>query len=495
MASTGRNLGELAQVVGGSVVGDIETVVTDVTHDSRDAGPGTLFVAVRGSTTDGHSFLSDVVAAGTAAVAVEEPQDLAVDQLVVASTRKAMGPLASAVHHDPSADLQVVGVTGTNGKTTVTHYLESLLTSAGRVAGLIGTIETRVGPTRIPSARTTPEATDFQRILATMRDLGAGTVAAEISSHALEMQRVAGTRFAVAAFTNLSQDHLDFHHDMTRYRRAKERLFHEYEVGAAVVNIDDEIGARIAESIDLPTLTVGERGDIRAINVETSYDGSRFDLSTPDTTVPVTTPIIGSFNVENAAIAVACCLALGIDIESLVDGLASIPPVPGRFEEVGSASGPKVFVDYAHTPDGIIKTISLARSLGSGRVIAVVGAGGDRDRDKRPLMGAAAGEADLAVLTSDNPRSEDPEDILGQVAAGAVGSHFVVEVDRRRAISLAIEAAKPEDIVLILGKGHETVQEIGDSVIPFDDRLVARSILEDHARSADSGPISGSMSA
>jgi UDP-N-acetylmuramoyl-L-alanyl-D-glutamate--2,6-diaminopimelate ligase len=495
MASTGRSLGDLASLVEGTVVGDSDSVVIDVTHDSREARPGTLFVAVRGSTVDGHQFIPEVIRAGTTAVAVEETQALSVDQLVVADTRKAMGRLAAAVHDDPSAALDVVGVTGTNGKTTVTHYLQALLTSAGKVAGLIGTIETRVGATRIPSARTTPEATDFQRILATMRDLGADTVAAEISSHALEMGRVAGTRFAVAAFTNLSQDHLDFHHDMDGYRRAKERLFHEYEVGTAVVNIDDETGAGIAGSIDLPTLTVGDRGDIRAGAIETSFDGTRFELTTPDTTVHVTTPIIGSFNVENAAMAIACCLALGIDLDPLVEGLASIPPVSGRFEEVRSASGSKVFVDYAHTPDGIIKTIALARSLATGRVIAVVGAGGDRDRDKRPLMGAAATQADFAILTSDNPRSEDPGDILSQVAAGAAGNEFVTEVDRHRAIALAIEAAMPGDIVLILGKGHETVQEIGDSAIPFDDRRVARSILETQTRSTDSGPISGSMSA
>ncbi len=494
MPSTGKTLGELASRVDGNLFGDTSRVIEDVTHDSRRVGPQTMFVAVRGARHDGHDYVAEVATNGGAAVAVETRLDVGIDQIVVDDTRRSMGPLASAVHGDPSSQVEVVGVTGTNGKTTVTHYVEYLMTTGGRATGLIGTIRTRLGDTVLPSARTTPEATDFQRLLAQMRDLGAEVVAAEISSHALEMSRVNATKFAVAAFTNLSQDHLDFHGDMASYRKAKERLFHEFDVGTAVINVDDEVGREIARSISVPLLRTGVGGDVRAEGVETSLFGTHFDLIAPDGAVEVHSPLVGSFNVENCLVAVACCLALGLDLETLAAGLANLAPVPGRFEQVSITPGPTVIVDYAHTPRGIHETIALARQLTTGRVIAVAGAGGDRDREKRPMMGAAAAEADSTVLTSDNPRSEDPGAILAQMAAGAERGDVVVEADRRRAIEIAIGMARPEDVVLILGKGHETGQEIGDVVVPFDDREVASAILGVDARSADRGPISGSMS-
>jgi UDP-N-acetylmuramoyl-L-alanyl-D-glutamate--2,6-diaminopimelate ligase len=494
MPAVGSTLGEVSRRVGGRVFGDPDIRLADVTHDSGGAGPAVLFVAVRGAQHDGHDFVGTAVASGSPAVAVERPIPIDAGLVVVDDTRAVMGAMAAEVHGDPSHYVAVIGVTGTNGKTTVTHYIESLLASAGRVAGLIGTVETRVGPTVIPSVRTTPEATDFQRLLARMRELGAEVIAAEVSSHALEMNRVSPTRFSVAAFTNLTQDHLDFHGTMDAYRAAKERLFRDYEVGTAVINVDDPVGADIATWATMPTILVGARGSVRAENVETSLHGTRFDLVTPEGTVPVRSRVVGAFNVENAMVAVGCCLALGLSPAEMARGLGELGGVPGRFEQVSGEDAVHVIVDYAHTPDGIHEAISVARAIGDCRVIAVVGAGGDRDRDKRPHMGRAAGEADLAVLTSDNPRSEDPDQILSQVAAGASGAEIIIEVDRRRAIEHAIGAAEPGDVVLILGKGHETGQEIGDRILPFDDRQVAREILASRPGSTDSTRDSGSMS-
>ncbi len=495
MPISGSTLAGVAARVGGRMTGDPEITVTDVTHDSRHSGPGVLFVAVRGERHDGHDFVGAAVDAGSPAVAVEHPVPIDAAQIVVADTRAAMGAMASEVHHDPSRGLAVVGVTGTNGKTTVTHYVESIASGAGRVTGLIGTIQTRLGERVIPSERTTPEASDFQRLLAQMRDMGADIVATEVSSHALAMGRVAATRFEVAAFTNLSQDHLDFHGTMESYQEAKERLFREYEVGTAVINVDDPAGAGIAEWYRGETLLVGRDAEVRAENVATSLDGTTFDLVTPGGTVEVHSGLVGEFNVENALVAAGCCLALGLDLAEVGEGLTAVPGVPGRFESVSGTAPVRVIVDYAHTPAGVRRAIDVARDAAEGRVIALVGAGGDRDREKRPMMGAAAATADLAILTSDNPRSEDPLQILDQVAAGVPpDAHVVLEVDRRRAIAMAIEQAGDGDIVLVLGKGHESGQEIAGEVFPFDDREVVRATLGLESKSANSAIDSGSMS-
>jgi UDP-N-acetylmuramoyl-L-alanyl-D-glutamate--2,6-diaminopimelate ligase len=493
MRTTGSTLGAVATRVGGALVGDPGIRLSDATHDSRSAGPEVLFVAVPGSTHDGHDYVDAAVAAGSPAVAVERPMATGAGQVVVEDTRRAMGAMAAEVHNDPSARVSVVGVTGTNGKTSVTHFIESIMESAGRATGLIGTIETRVRDVSLPSARTTPEATDFQRLLARMRDLGAEVVAAEISSHALELGRVASTRFAVAAFTNLSQDHLDFHGNMASYRAAKERLFREYDVAKAVINIDDPVGAAITEWASMPVVRVGAGGDIRAESVTTSLRGTTIDLVTPEGSRRVASPAVGAFNVENSLIAAGCCLALGLGLDDVVEGLSRLGGVPGRFELISGDDPIHVIVDYAHTPGGVHEAIAVARAVGARRVVAVVGAGGDRDREKRPLMGRAAVEADVAVLTSDNPRSEDPERILSELASGVPEARAIIEVDRRRAIEVAIEAARPGDVVLILGKGHETGQEIGDRILPFDDRIVAREVLDGWSRSAKSAGDSGSM--
>ncbi|HLF43772.1 MAG TPA: UDP-N-acetylmuramoyl-L-alanyl-D-glutamate--2,6-diaminopimelate ligase [Acidimicrobiia bacterium] len=494
MPVRGKKLGDLAIEVGGVIHGDPDVVVTDVTHDSRHVGEGALYIAVRGSHFDGHDFVAGAVAAGSTAVCVDHFTGSGVSELEVVDTRKVMGPLSASVHDDPSATVAVVGVTGTNGKTTVTHYVESITAGAGRTPGLIGTVHTRVGEHALISERTTPEATDFQRLLAEMRDLGADVIAAEISSHALELGRVSATRFAVAAFTNLSQDHLDFHGDMDGYRSAKERLFRDYEVGTAVINVSDPAGMAIASAARMPVFRVGPDADVWAENLSTSFEGTVFDMVVFGERHRVRAPLIGSFNVENALIAAGCCLALGLGVEEVVTGLGLLGAVPGRFELVSGSFPIRVVVDYAHTPEGIKQAITVARGLATGRVIAVFGAGGDRDREKRPLMGRAAIEADLAVLTSDNPRSEDPEAIIREVMSGIVGSAIIVEADRRRAIEHAIRAASPGDVVLILGKGHETGQEIGDRVLPFNDRVVAGEVLARMARSSDPDRDSGRIS-
>jgi UDP-N-acetylmuramoyl-L-alanyl-D-glutamate--2,6-diaminopimelate ligase len=478
-----ETLDRLAATVGGSVIGDPGVSVSDVTHDSRQAGAGILFVAIRGFSADGHEFVAEAIEGGAVAVAVDHPLEVAVPQLVVEDTRTALAPLAATVHRRPSEELDVVGVTGTNGKTSVTFLVESICRTAGVPAGLIGTIQTRVDGEVIPTLRTTPEASDLQRLLRTMADRGARTVAMEVSSHALALGRVDETRFAVAAFTNLSQDHLDFHGDMDSYFDAKASLFDPDRADRAVIWVDDPKGAELAARGTMPVTTVATE---RAADVSGTVLGA--DLTGTDLEVVfpgggrhrVRLPIPGRFNVDNALVAAACALALGLDEASVVAGLADASPVPGRFEVVSGPGDPVVVVDYAHTPAGIAGAIASARRLGAGRVIALVGAGGERDRGKRPAMGAAAADADLVVVTSDNPRSEDPGAIIDAVMDGIpVGTEVVRIVDRREAIGHAVAAALPGDVVLVLGKGHERGQEIGGRVLPFDDRVVARTVLRD----------------
>ena len=491
-----RTLADLAGIVDGYVrgehVGGVE--LSDVTHDSRLAGAGCLFVAIQGERFDGHDFVDDVVARGAPAVCVTHPVTHEVPELVVPDTRRALGPLASAIHGDPSADMAVVGVTGTNGKTTVAHYVASIASSSGLRAGLMGTIHTRLEGETIEAVRTTPEASDFQRVLAEMRDKGAALVAVEVSSHGLALERVRATRFAVAAFTNLSQDHLDFHGDMASYLAAKKRLFEEYEVGTAVVNVDDPAGREIAAAFGGELITVGRDGDVSTTGAQTISGRTSFELNTPWGSASVKAPLVGAFNVGNAAIAVASSVAAGLSFDDVVEGLGSLQPVPGRFEIVSGTSPVLVIVDYAHTPDGISKVISAARDLDRGRVIALIGAGGDRDRSKRPLMGEAVSDADLAVITSDNPRSEDPEKIAKAVLGGvALETDVIFDLDRRAAIQRAIDEAEEGDVVLVLGRGHEPVQEIGGEMRPFDDRNVARRALANRRMSADFEPESGSI--
>ncbi|MFO7549434.1 MAG: UDP-N-acetylmuramoyl-L-alanyl-D-glutamate--2,6-diaminopimelate ligase [Acidimicrobiia bacterium] len=475
-----RSLDELAAVTGGRVVGNGTTRVRDVTHDSRQAGPGTLFVAITGFQVDGHAFAGGAVERGSPAVAVEHELDLAVPQLVVASTRSSLAGLAAEVHGQPSRRLALVGVTGTNGKTTVTHMIEAMAIGAGKKAGLIGTVRTRVGGENVPTVRTTPEASDLQRILAHMADRGAEVVAVEVSSHALELGRVDSIWFEVAAFTNLGHDHLDFHHTEDAYFAAKARLFDPVRSRTAVIWVDDAAGRRLAEEVRVPVLTVGTSPgvDIRGRIVRAGLSSLEVDVDGVPGLGHLTVPVGGAFNAANALVALGCAVALGFDPSAAAAGLADLSPIPGRFELVSGDDPVGVIIDYAHTPDGISAALEAVRGAATGRVAVVVGAGGDRDHEKRPLMGAAAARADAVFVTSDNPRSEDPDAIIDEVMEGIPADSTVWrQGDRRSAIRAALTWAEAGDVVLVLGKGHERGQEVAGTVVPFDDRQVAREEL------------------
>jgi UDP-N-acetylmuramoyl-L-alanyl-D-glutamate--2,6-diaminopimelate ligase len=452
--------------------GDVE--VNDATHDSRQVGIGSLFVAVGGEHYDGHDFVGEAIARGAVAVMAERHLTLDVPLLLVPSSRRAMAALAAAVQGYPSEELAVVGVTGTNGKTTVTHLIEAIARAAGKSCGLIGTIETRLGSQEIANPHTTPEATDFQRLLRVMADGGAEMVACEVSSHALALNRVAGTRFVVGAFTNLSQDHLDLHGSLEDYFEAKASLFDVAERKA--VWIDDPFGARLAARHP-DALTVGPGGEVWASRVTSDLGGTTFVLHLPDGQEQAHMNLPGNFNLANALVAGACAHLLGFSLEQVTVGLSDLRSVPGRFEVVSGKGPVTVVVDYAHTPGGIQSVIETARTLGKGRVVVVVGAGGDRDRAKRPAMGRAASGADVVIVTSDNPRSEDPDTIIEQVLNGVDNPAVVRISDRKEAIATALGSAVAGDIVLVLGKGHETGQEIDGVVHPFDDRSLVRELL------------------
>jgi UDP-N-acetylmuramoyl-L-alanyl-D-glutamate--2,6-diaminopimelate ligase len=473
------SLADLAARLGVEYDGPV-VMIDDVHHDSRSAGPGSLFVAIPGATSDGHDFAQGALTVGAAALVVERPLDVDAPQLVVDSARHALPILAAEVHGHPSRALTVVGVTGTNGKTTVTHMIESIARAAGRVPGIVGTIGARIDREDVPQARTTPESSDLQRLLATMRDRHVDIAAIEVSSHALSLGRVDGVMFSVAAFTNLTRDHLDFHHDMESYFRAKASLFTPERSCVAVVWVEDEWGRRLVDETSLDVRTVGMTADcdVAGSNVRVDTRSSRFDLTVHGETIVVTMPLPGRFNVANALVAAACAAEAGIGPGAIAAGLKALPPVPGRLEPVAGAQSFAVIVDYAHAPEPIAAVIAEVRALGAGRVIVVVGAGGDRDREKRPLMGAAASTADLVFVTSDNPRSEDPAAIIAAVMEGVDDAdHVVIEPNRREAIERALRAARAGDVVLVLGKGHEQGQEFADHTEPFDDRVVAAEAL------------------
>jgi len=482
-------LRDLARAVKGRVDSDAGALVSDVQHDSRAVGAGDLFVAVTGFSQDGHDYARAAAAAGAAAVCLEHPvAGVACPQLFVDDTRRALPTLAATVHRHPSRRLAVAGITGTNGKTTVSYFIEAITAAAGRVPGLVGTLGGRIRGREVPIPRTTPEASDLQRLLGQMVAAGVNVVALEVSSHALTLHRADAIDFAVVAFTNLSQDHLDFHGDMESYFAAKAELFTRGDYGAAVVWRDDPWGARLAdEHLGGRATTVGwdEGADVYPREVRLGLSGASCELVTPSGRCDLTVRLPGRFNLANALVAAACCSHLGFDLVDIARGIEQLTTVPGRFESVHSGGhsdpGPAVIVDYAHTPAGVAAMVAATRELTGGRIVVVIGAGGDRDRTKRPLMGAAAAAADVVVVTSDNPRREEPGAIVAAVATGAreAGCASVaVEVDRRAAIASALQSAGPEDVVLILGKGHEQGQDLGDRIVPFDDRAVARDVLE-----------------
>ncbi len=473
-------LGELMDGVEPSAAG---VEVSDLAFDNRLVRPGTLFFCVPGFTRDGHDFAADAVARGAVALVLERPLGLGVPEVRVPSARAAMAPVAACFRGDPTARLEVVGVTGTNGKTTSAFLVRALLEAAGRRCGLLGTVTSVIGGREVGVARTTPEAVELQRDFRAMLDGGDVACAMEVSSHALALHRADAIHFAVAIFTNLTQDHLDFHPTMEEYFEVKRRLF-EAGPRAAVVNLDDAYGRRLAEERpDALTVAIDRDATYRAREVTTGLTGSELVLDGPDGVERLRSPLPGRFNVLNVLGAVAAVRALGVPMEAVAAALPAAGRVPGRFEPVDEGQDFAVLVDYAHTPDSLQNVLQAARGLTRGRVHCVFGCGGDRDRGKRPLMGSIARElADRVIVTSDNPRSEDPEAIVAEIMAGAAGAGVdgPIEslIDRREAIGAALAGAERGDVVVIAGKGHEQGQEFERGrKLPFDDVTVARESL------------------
>jgi len=463
-----------------AVLGSADPVeVRDLAYDARAVTPGAAFFAVPGEWADGHQFAEEAVANGAAVLVVERAVQPAVPQLVVPSARAAMATAADVFFGEPTRDLEVAGVTGTSGKTTTAFLLHSVLEAAGRKPGLLGTVESRVGGDVRPVVRTTPEAIDLQRTFREMLDAGDRSVALEASSHASVLHRLDRVRFDALVFTNLSQDHLDFHPSMEEYFAAKRRLFTGAAPPPAAVNIGDVRGRNLAEELaDMnraPLVTYGLTPDaeIRPESLELGPTGARFTAGGFE----IRSQLRGRFNVENVLGVVAAGILLDIEEEAIAAGIAALEGVPGRFEAVDEGQPFSVVVDYAHKPDALDNVLRTARELADGRVVLVFGAGGDRDRQKRPLMGKVARDlADVVIVTSDNPRSEDPLAIIQDVLQGT-GTDVEIDPDRRSAIGRAIEVAAPGDVVVIAGKGHEQGQEVGGEKLPFDDRVVAREAL------------------
>ncbi|HEY8844231.1 MAG TPA: UDP-N-acetylmuramoyl-L-alanyl-D-glutamate--2,6-diaminopimelate ligase [Gaiellaceae bacterium] len=458
------------------VLGRAPVEIADLAYDARDATAGSLFFCVPGSRADGHDFAAEAVANGAAALVVERPLELEVPQLVVEDARRAMGVAADEFFERPTEELELAGVTGTNGKTTTAFLLYSILAAGGRRPGLLGTIESRVGGERRPALRTTPEAIDLQRSFREMLDGGDRSCALEATSHGSELGRLDRVRFSALVFTNLTQDHLDFHGTIERYFDAKRRLFTE-EHPPAAVNVGDPYGRRLAQELQgrdqLVTFGFADDAELRPEGLDLGPRGARFTAGG----LELETQLRGRFNVENVLGAVAAARLLGIEDDAIARGVRELRGVPGRFEAVDEGQPFAVLVDYAHTPDSLENVLRTARDLAQNRLICVFGCGGDRDRGKRPLMGSIASElADLAIVTSDNPRSEEPDAIIGEIVAGAAGE-IEVEPDRREAIARAIDAAQEGDVVVIAGKGHEQGQQFADRTVPFDDRDVAREAL------------------
>ena len=489
-ATRAMKLGRLLQALPAAALdGSAATEITGLACDSRAVQPGTLFFALPGGRTDGRLYVEEAVRRG--AVAIVHSQDVHVPRgpahVRVEDARTAMADLAAEFFGHPSEKLAVVGVTGTNGKTTTAFMIRDVLRAAGRECGLVGTIHYEFGPRLIPAVRTTPESLDLQRMFFEARQAGCDSIAMEASSQGLAAERVRGTRFAAAVFTNLSVDHLDFHQTMEAYFDAKKRLFDtlagQSPEAPAVVNVDDEYGRRLAAEPNLAgrlvTYGCGSGARVRASDLRLSETATRFRVSTPWGEADLEIGLAGRFNAMNALAAVAVCGALGAPLSAAAAALARMPCVPGRLERVEDPRGRHVFVDYAHTEDALRNVLQTLRETAPGRLICLFGCGGDRDRSKRPRMGAAVSEfADFAIATSDNPRSEDPRAILQAILEGMdLGKPHLVEPDRAQAIRAALRAARSGDTVLVAGKGHETYQEIAGRMTHFDDREAVRQAI------------------
>ena len=488
-----------------------ERAVTAIVHDSRAVSPGSLFFAIEGHASDGHQYAQSALDAGAAAIVAQKPIE-GIDPtslIMVNDSRIALANAAAVFYDYPSKSINISGVTGTNGKTTTIYLMDAIARAAGERSGVIGTVESKYSLPNNPhtglaeecahtSATTTPDALQLQMLFAEMRGAGVQSVAMEVSSHAIDMHRVEQTSFAAVAFTNLSQDHLDYHNTMEEYQAVKERLFSDFETAARVINIDDQVGAELAarlKSEGVEVMCVGMKSptidglslDLTATNLVQGSHITEFTLTAisksgnPEESIQVSFPLVGTYNVENALVAAGCAYSRGISLEAIADGLSNAAQVPGRLEQVDRGQSFKVFVDYAHTPDALSTALAAVREQTAGRVIAVFGCGGDRDPSKRPLMARAACEAsDYVVVTSDNPRSEDPTAIVADVLKGINSDEATCDtlVDRREAIFHAVAIADAGDSILIAGKGHEDYQIFADETIHFDDREVARAALE-----------------
>ncbi len=486
-------LSEVARRLPGATLRGDDVVLDDACHVASDCRPGALFCAVPGQVHDGHDYADVAVAAGAVALLVERWLDLDAAQVRVPSVREATGPAAAAVHGDPANELMMLGVTGTNGKTTVTYLLEAILAGAGMGSGRIGTLGARLHGRDEPGVRTTPEGTDLQRLLRSMRTRGADAVAMEVSSHGLDLHRVDGIVFDVAAFTNLTRDHLDWHGDMARYLAAKARLFGPSLTRHAVVLLGAPGASDLLARVEVPVTTLGEAksADVTIVDRTVGRDGSSARLNIAGRELMVRTVMRGGHNLDNVLLAVVTAVCAGIDPEVAARAVADVPAPPGRLESVGVDGDPLVLVDYAHTPDAVAAIVEVGRRLlsGGGRLIVVLGAGGERDREKRGPMGEAGAAADLLVVTDDNPRGEDPADIRAAMVAGARGGAAQLEeiAGREAAVGYAVTAAADEDVVLVLGRGHETHQEVAGRSVPLDDRVLARAALDVRRASAGHG--------
>jgi UDP-N-acetylmuramoyl-L-alanyl-D-glutamate--2,6-diaminopimelate ligase len=474
------------------VIGPLDRLVEGIAYDSRRVQKNGLFVALRGERFDGHQFIGKAIEKGASVIVAErEEKNPRATCLVVENTRRALADLAATFYGMPARRLKLAGVTGTNGKTTTTFLIKRICEQAGLRCGLIGTVRYEIGERVLPATRTTPESSDLQELLAQIANAGCRAAAMEVSSHALAQERTRGIEWDVAVFTNLTQDHLDFHGTMDNYFQSKAKLFTELaeqegkRKPVAVVNIDDHYGekllGKIGRKISVITFGLGVHADFRASNYRMEFGGTSYQLDARGKSYLVRLPLIGRFNVTNSMAALAASNALGINLRDAVISLGKSPQVPGRLEMVPAKRQFQVFVDYAHTPDALLNVLKTLRELEPRRLIVVFGCGGDRDKQKRPLMGQVVDlNADHAIVTSDNPRKENPEAIIAEIEKGFRSDRYEKIVDRRAAIARAVELAQPRDIVLIAGKGHENYQEFADHTVPFEDIQVARRALEDH---------------
>lgn len=457
--------------------------VARIEYDSRRVKPGEIFSCVVGTFMDGHDFAESAVKNGASALIVERELPLPVPQILAKNSRRAMAELAMKLYDHPAKKLRIIGVTGTNGKTTTTYMLKSIAEKCGLKVGLIGTIRNIIGDRVISTQRTTPESTELQEILAMMLRENVDLVVMEVSSHSLDQERVYGIEFEIGGFTNLTQDHLDYHKTFENYLAAKRKLFERSSF--AVVNADDPHSAMLLEGLDVPRMTYGVRepADIYAKNIEICVRDVEFDMTTPEGSAHIAVPIPGLFNVFNAMLAVGISMKLGFPLDKISEGLASVAGVTGRMESLDTTGFPfSVILDFAHTPDGLINLLTSVREFAKGRVISVFGCGGDRDHAKRPIMGEAAGRySDFCVVTSDNPRTEDPMSIIKSVLTGVdkTAVKYVVIENRREAIRYALTHARKNDVVVLAGKGHETYQEINGVKYPFDEKVVVRELLSE----------------